>query len=244
MLAFIQDRGQAEVSDVMAGLGLPSSSAYRYVRLLKQAGFLAEVDGMLQPSRRLADRSADRSEHLVDLARPVLIGLRRDSGLNVALTVRVHAAALCLDARYSGSGSVAFRPGQILALYAGASATPLLATAPEPVIRQVLQGKLPRFTAATPDAGTLRRELAVIRRQGFHVSRGWLTPGMSAIGVPVLVAGSCLCALSMVGRDRDLAEPAEPIELLRAAAADIVSQLPSSVSTVWTPPDDEVRHGG
>src|SRR5690606_7308697 len=142
--------------------------------------FLVEVGGRLLPSGRLSDRSAGRPEHLVDVARPVLGRLGARTGHNVALTVRVHTAALCLDTRRVGSGSVAFHPGKVLALYAGASATPLLAMAPPAVQRQVLGARMRRFTAITPDADQLRQELETVRRRGFHVTRGWLTPGMTA----------------------------------------------------------------
>ncbi|MGW0737688.1 IclR family transcriptional regulator [Streptomyces sp. NPDC002851] len=237
ILAFIQDRGQAEVAEIIAGLGIPSSATYRYVRQLKNAGFLAEIDGRLLPSERLTDRPADGSGHLVDLARLVLTDLYRRSGLNVVLAVRVHTAALCLDTRRSGTGSVSFHAGQILSLYAGASAIPLLALAPGAVQRQVLRGRLQRFTAATPGAAALRAELATIRAQGYHVSHGWLAPGMTAVGVPVVVAGSCLCALSLVGRDEEMTDIAAPLELLRDAVGELTARLPQALSSAWIPPD-------
>lgn len=244
ILGFIQDRGQAEVAEVVAGLGIPMSTVYRYVASLKKAGYLAEVDHHLLPSGRLADRSADRPEHLLDLAGPTLNRLRRESGLSVALTVRVHTAALCLDTRRSGSGYVAFRPGEISPLHAGASATPLLAYAPEAVRRQVLAGRPHRFTAATPDADSLPTELETLRRQGYHLTRGWVTPGMSAAGIPVTAGGRCLCALSLVGTDGELADPAEPVRLLGEAAAELGDRLGRGLDTGWAPPDPEADPGG
>lgn len=239
VLAFVQDRGQVDVAEIMTGLDLPSSTAYRYVRLLKDAGFLVEVGGQLAPSGRLADRSVDRSEHLIDLARPVLGRLRKETGLSVALTVRVHNAALCLDTRRSGSGSVAFHPGEVLTLYAGASATPLLAMAPGAVRRKILEARMTRYTAVTPDARSLRTELAGIREHGYHRTRGWLTPGMTAIGVPVLAGGACVCAISLVGPDRELPDVDQPLRVLRSAADDLVARLPSTPQSAWIPPDEE-----
>lgn len=239
ILAFIQDNGQVDAGRIIAGLDIPSSTVYRYVRLLKNAGFVVEVGGQLLPSRRLADPSVAGSQHLVDLARPVLGRLRERSGLGCALTVRVHTAALCLDSWRGGSGSVAYHPGEVLALYAGASATPLLALAPGPVRRQVLGGRLHRFTAATPDAATLRTELAGVRERGYHVSRGWLTPGMTAVGVPVMVAGSCLCALSLIGTDCELADVTGGVELLRRGAGELVARLPPAPSVAWSPPEPD-----
>lgn len=239
ILSFVQDRGWADAAEIIAALDVPSSSTYRYLRLLRKAGYLSEIDGKLMPSARLADRSEDRSGHLIDAARPVLTRLARRSGLNVALTVRVHTAALCLDTRRSGSGSMAFRPGEILTLYSGASATPLLAAAPEIIQRQVLRGGLRRMTAATPDTATLRAELAAAVGRGYHLTRGWLTPGMTAVGMPVTVGGSCLCAVSVSGRDADLAEHAAAAELLRRTVTDLVAALPQSPADAWAPPDPE-----
>ncbi|WP_016905914.1 IclR family transcriptional regulator [Streptomyces xiaopingdaonensis] len=237
VLAFIQDRGQVDVAEIVAHLGLPSSSAYRYVRKLKRAGYVVEVGSRLLPSTRLADRATNDSIHLVDHARPVLGHLRAATGLTAAVSVRVHTAALCPDSRRSGPGSVAFLPGEVHTLYSGASATPLLAMAPRAVQQQVLQEPLHRYTTAAPGLGELRRELAVILRQGYHFSRGWLTPGMSAVGVPLVVGGRCLCALSLVGADHLLADVTEPVRLLQEAADMLAERLQQELPTAWTPPD-------
>ncbi|WP_328328012.1 MULTISPECIES: IclR family transcriptional regulator [unclassified Streptomyces] len=240
VLTFVQDRGQVDVAEIAAGLDIPLSTAYRYVQRLKRSGFLVEVGDRLLPGERLTDRSSDHPDHLVDVARPMLVRLREATGLTAALSVRVHGAALCLASRRSGTGSVAFHPGQVHTLYSGASATPLLAMAPAAVRRQVIEGRLHRYTAATPDAAQLRRELELIRRQGYHVTRGWLTPGMSAVGVPVVVGGRCLCALSLVAADNALADPAVPLRLLpllRQAAGELAARLPRDLPAAWVPPD-------
>ncbi|MER5437536.1 IclR family transcriptional regulator C-terminal domain-containing protein [Streptomyces sp. NPDC002790] len=236
VLTFVQDRGQVVVADIAAGLDIPLSTAYRYAQRLKQSGFLVEVGDRLLPGERLTDRAAGHPDHLVDVARPFLVQLREATGLSSALSVRVHSAALCLDSRRCGVGSVAFHRGEVHTLYSGASATPLLAMAPAAVRRQVLEGRLLRYTAATPDAEQLRTELESIRRQGHHVTRGWLTPGMSAVGVPVMVGGRCLCALSVVAADGALADPAPVLRLLRQAATGLASRLPVDLPASWLPP--------
>jgi DNA-binding IclR family transcriptional regulator len=239
ILTFIQDRGQVEVVGIVEGLGIPPSTVYRYVRMLKTAGFVVDMGGQLLPSVRLADPSASGSRHLVDLARPVLGHLRQRTELSVALTVRVHTAALCLDTWNASSGNVAYHPGEVLALYAGASATTLLAMAPASVQRQVLSGRITQFTAATPGAKGLREELTLIRRQGYHVTRGWLTPGMTAVGVPVLTAGTCLCALSLIGPDSQLRDVSAAVRLLRDAAGELIARLPRAPTVAWSPPEPE-----
>lgn len=239
ILGFVQDGGPVTAADIIAGLYIPSSSAYRHIGLLKRAGYLVEMDGQLLAGDRMADRSTDRRVHLMEFAKPVLNWLRGQSGLTVALTVRAHTAALCLDVRRSGGGAVAYHPGEILALYAGASATPLLAMAPVPVQNQVLRAKIQRFTAATPDKVGLRAELATIRRDGYALSRGWLTPGMTAVGVPVLVDGGCVCALSLVGPDRELSDIEPAVQWLHRGAQEIAQRTTSTDATSWQLPDEE-----
>ncbi|WP_372588053.1 IclR family transcriptional regulator [Mycobacteroides abscessus] len=240
ILTFIQDRGQVDIAEIIEQLCIPSSSTYRYIRVLQQAGFITEIDGKVLSTDRLTDPSSRGSDHLVSIARPILTRLGHESGLNVVLSVRVHTAALCLDARRSGLGSVGFHPGEILALYAGASATPLLAMAPQSVQQQVLSADMHRYTAATPDAATLASELAGVRRRGYHVTHGWLTPGMTSVGVPLIVGGTCLCALSLVGPHRALTDSTAPLTLLNGAIAEIGTRLPRALSTAWTPPDERI----
>ncbi|WP_327657315.1 IclR family transcriptional regulator [Streptomyces sp. NBC_00483] len=236
MLTFVQDRGQVDAAEISAGLDMPLSTVYRYVQRLKHSGFLVQVGDRLLPGERLTDRASDHPDHLVDVARPFLLRLREATGLTSALSVRVHSAALCLDSRRSGPGSVAFHPGEVHTLYSGASATPLLALAPAAVRRQVLEGRLHRYTATTPDVSGLRHELGLIRRQGYHVTRGWLTPGMSAVGVPVVVGGRCLCALSVVAAENRLADPAVALKALRSAAVELAARVPRDLPAAWIPP--------
>jgi DNA-binding IclR family transcriptional regulator len=239
ILGFVQDNGQVTAADIVAGLDIPSSTVYRYLARLERAGYLVEMDGQLLAGDRMADRSTDRRAHLMEFAHPVLNWLRGQSGLTVALTVRAHTAALCLDVRRGRGGVVAYHPGEVLALYAGASATPLLATAPAAVRNQVLRAKIQRFTAATPDKVGLRAELATIRRDGYALSRGWLTPGMTAVGVPVLTDGGCVCALSLVGPDGELADADPAVQWLLRGAREIARRITDSDATSWQLPDEE-----
>lgn len=239
ILGFVQDNGRVTVAEIVAGLGIPSSSVYRYLGRLERAGYLVELDGQLLAGDRMADRSTDRRAHLMEFAQPVLNWLRGQSGLTVALTVRAHTAALCLDVRRGDGGWVAYHPGEVLALYAGASALPLLAMAPVAVRNQVLRAKIQRFTAATPDRAGLRTELDAIRRDGYAVSRGWLTPGMTAVGVPVVVDGGCVCALSLVGPDHALVEADLAVRWLHRGAEEISRRITGSAAPSWRLPDEE-----
>ncbi|MFB7718264.1 MULTISPECIES: IclR family transcriptional regulator [unclassified Nocardia] len=228
ILSFIQDRGSVTAAEVIEATAVPSSSAYRYLRLLRSAGFVSEIDGALIPSARLADRCGHNHAELMRAVRPIAAGLAEQTGLDVALTVRVHCTAVCLDARQSGSATGALRPGAVHSLHAGAGVTPLLAVAPEPIRGQVLRGSLRRFTASTPDSVGLQGELAAAQTRGYHLSHGWLTPGRSAVGMPIMVAGAGVAALSMSGRSGELDDHIGAAILMRQALAEIVVALEKS----------------
>jgi DNA-binding IclR family transcriptional regulator len=240
VLALVQDRGRVSVAQICADLDMPSSTAYRYVRALQAAGFLMEQHGQLLPGGRMAEESTEGRSHLVDVARPVLRDLGARSGLTVALTVRVHSAALCLDTRRAASmrtTSLAYCPGEIRPLYAGASVTPLLAYAPDDVVDRALGAGLRPFTAATPSAEQIRAELPDIRARGFHITEGWINPGLWGIGVPVLTDGRCLCALSLVGPTPQ-ADPEGALVLLSEAVEQLQQRVPASLSSTWLPPHE------
>jgi DNA-binding IclR family transcriptional regulator len=237
ILNFVQNCGQTTMSEIAKGLDLPLSTTYRYVEAMTRRGFLMEINGSIAPSERLADRTTGRSTHLYDLAQPTLSFLRHRTELAAALTVRVHTAALCIDVRRAETGVLAYKPGQVLALYAGASATPLLAMAPRDLQRIVVRDMPRKFTDATPSSGELRAALAQIREDGFHCSRGWLTPGMTAVGVPVMTYGRCCCALSVIGPDQRIGDPNALAEQLKKAASDLANRIVQADGTSWLSPD-------
>ena len=185
------------------------------------------------PSERLAESPEEGRGNLVHLARTRLTQLRDQTGLTSTLTVRVHGSALTLDSRRSAvmrTMRLAYVPGEVRPLFGGASVTPLLAYAPREVIDQSLSGSRP-LTALMPSPEALRAELPAIRARGHHATTGWINPGLTAIGVPVLVDARCVCALSLVG---PVVDPAA-LGPLQAAAAQLSADL-KATAAAWLAP--------
>jgi DNA-binding IclR family transcriptional regulator len=236
ILDLAQQRGRLKALDVARELDLPVSTAYRYLRQLREAGYLVELDGYILPSERFADPEPGHAPaHLARFASPVLARLRQQTNASAVLTVRVRTAALCLDVSLADTRyrRLTLHQGAVRALYAGASVTPLLAFAPSRVIKEVLTGNLKRFTSSTPSRAGLQDELARIRDDGYAFSHGALDPGLAAIGVPVLIDGHCLCALSVVGDERALAVPGPFLAALREAAAELLGRIPRQTAFDW-----------
>lgn len=239
ILTLLQQEGRLRTADIARILDIPVSTAYRYIGVLREAGFAVDVDGYLAPSDKLAE-PAEQSEHLVQYSTPVLRRLRDETSHTAVLAVRVHTAALCLEAAFAHpKHKISFQRGKVRALYAGASALPLLAFAPPAVLREVLDTDFRRYTSSTPNPVEVERDVRQIRTDGYAVSYGHLTPGMVAIGVPVIVDGKCLCSLSLVGEAQSLAEVDALVEVLRGGAAELLARMPSSaIDEAWMQPDE------
>lgn len=204
VLSVVVDRGEARADVVAGDLGVPISTVYRYLKDLRAAGFVAEVDGSYRLGDRLASvsRSTLSRSELRRVARPTLEWLAAASGETALIAVRAHTHALCLDQVESHHGvRMAFRIGEPLPLHAGAASRVLLAYAPDDVVDAVLRD-LSSFTPATPSAENLPRRLAAIRSTGFVTSRGELMPGATAIATPVLDEETCLCSLALAAPER------------------------------------------
>ena len=229
ILDLVQRHSPIKPMEIAEESGLPLSTVYRYLKTLKGSGYLIELDGRLMPSQRLAE-PGEHGNHLVRYAASMLQQLASITQMTSVLTVRVHAAALCLDSvAVHPKHRIAFRPGGVRALHAGASAIPLLAYAPENLLRNVLEGDLRRFTSATPEREGILKAVEHTRREGYVVSEGHLTPGMVGFGVPVLVGGRCMCALSLVGPMKSLTMQDAAIHALRMGARQLADQMPIAV---------------
>src|SRR5699024_4634992 len=157
------------------------STAYRYVAVLRENGYLIEINGYIVPSDRLAERGGE-ADHLVQYSRPVLRRLREITQLTAVLAVRIHSAAVCLDVAFAHpKHRISFQRGKVRPLYAGASALPLLAFAPPATQRSVLDGAMRKYTAQTLTHAELEAALADVRRDGYAVSHGHLTPGAAGV---------------------------------------------------------------
>lgn len=221
VLSVVLDQGQAHADSLATELGIPVSTVYRYLRDLRDAGFVAQFDGAYVPGPRLShgDRGEIAHTTLQRLAHPVLEWLAAAAGETALVLVRSHTHALCLDqVETHHPFRMAFRIGQALPLYAGALSRVLLAYAPPDVVETVARDLDP-VTPATPRRPDLPRRLRAIRERGVATSRGEFVPGTIAIAVPVLVRESCVCSLGVAAPEtRATAEwQRQAKELLQAA---------------------------
>lgn len=201
VLAAVIDNDRSRADSLAEVTGLPLSSVYRYLRVLRDAGFVVEEDAGYSVGARIDAHRAGLSEsRLAEIATPFLRHLAEVAQETAVLTVRHGMHAVCLRQIESAQDiRLAFRVGQLLPLYAGAGQRVLLAQCPDAFVKAVADQGMRTFTPSTPSREELMASIKVIRRAGFAISRGELTPGSVAIAVPVLVEGRAACSLTLAG---------------------------------------------
>src|SRR6188768_2543539 len=233
ILEMLAREGEAGVTEIAAELGVHKSTAFRLLATL-EAHRLVEQDGDRGRYRlgvgnlRLAGATTARLD-LVTEARPVCRQLAADTGETVNITVRSETSALYLDQVASSS---ALQPhnwvGQHIPLHATSNGKVLLAWLPEAELDELL-GNLPALTGATiTTKPRFKRELAVVRDQGYAVAVDELEVGLTAIAAPVRNAhGDVVASLSVSGPTFRLGEPRvkELVPVVQDAADEVSRRL-------------------
>lgn len=152
LMCFSGTRPSWSVAALAAELDLTMSTAYRYVGLLKEEGFL-EVgpDSTYQVAERattLVDAYLATRAGLVDVALPIMTRLRDEIGETVLLARRVGDFAFCIDRVESlESVRLQFDRGQAMSLHAGSMPRLLLSFMPERERRRYLAKARPLVSA-------------------------------------------------------------------------------------------------
>jgi DNA-binding IclR family transcriptional regulator len=231
LLCFDAARPRAAVAELARAAGLPLSSAYRHLALLREQGLVEEEGGgryRVTPRVHALARAADAASPLVAAAQPLLARLAGETGATAVLfrifgDVAVAAAAVepRRPAHLSGVS------GRSFPLHRGAPCKLLLASLPATVRAAVLD----RIERADPAERALRRqreaELALIRRRGYAESFGEVDPGMWAVAAPVMQKRRTIASLWLASPARrlDAQRRAELREATRAAAQELSRKL-------------------
>ena len=234
VITILERRGETSAADIAALTGEPLSSVYRLLQSLTGLGW---VDrgwrrgtyrlglSMLTLGRRLEDRLDIR-----EAALPTLRALLAEIGVTSYLCVRRGPRAVCVE-RLEGRAvqSLAMQLGSSLPLYSGAAPRSLLAFLPVAEQQTVLDeasdvvGDPPR-----PARSVIETDIDQVRRRGYAVSDGDVTPGIAALGAPVFNhRGDLVAAISVSGLRAQVLGDQERrnIELIRAGAQAVSKAL-------------------
>jgi DNA-binding IclR family transcriptional regulator len=220
--------------EIAQATGIPKSTAHRTAVALADVGLLqrsAGGDGFVigdLVGKLAGGGGRGQEQRLLDVAKPIMAGLRDRCGETVGLHVIQHDRRLLLDQAESRHEHrwVYSNVGVPMPLHAGAASKMLLALYPEEEAKRVLRrSALAAFTATTPRASdALVQELRRIRAQGYALSIEEVTPGISSIAVPIATDPSTqpvFATMTITGPSARLSERVLKgmLPALRAAAA-------------------------
>jgi DNA-binding IclR family transcriptional regulator len=229
---FGPDRLSITASELAGEFGVARSTVYRYLQTLTQNGYLEEdPHGGFRLGLRVFElaRLARQSYGLSEVVRPVLSELAQTSGETALLTRRSGSQIVCLEREETRAHHVrlSYERGSVLSLNAGASAFVLLAWEDPDVVSDLLASvPLPKYTQATlTSPREIIEHFAVVRKQGYAVTRGELDPDVIGIAAPIRDGdGAVVAGLSVVAVERRVptARVRELIDQVRKSA-DVVS---------------------
>lgn len=235
LLALISERStRLSMRDVCEALGLPRSTAYRFLSTFVAREFL-EPDheaGFYRPGRRLQQLGSAvlGALDLRGAARPAMQALSVGTAQSVFLMVRVDTDAVCIDKVEGPEGlQLSLRVGGRRPLHCSGIAKVLLAHLPDDELAAFISKSVPRFTPFTIcNAKQLRAELAKTRRQGYAISTQEFLLGARSLGVPIRdFSGRVIAGLGLGGMVDRLPDSRIPtiVRMMKLHAAEISAKL-------------------
>jgi len=221
--------------EISKRLGIPLSTTYKYLDIFIRKEFLSKdmYSKKIFLGRKifkLGNRAAERFS-IVGVAFPYMNSLSQQSREAVILTVIYGMEALCVESIESPRMvSLSVKKGATLPLHAGSSQKILLAYQDESFIDTLIESrglvKLNENTITDPQQ--LKRELELIREQGFAQSDSEVDSGAGAVAAPIFDHDERLAAgLTIVGpTDRILFENRDK---LIGMVTDIAQRISSEI---------------
>jgi DNA-binding IclR family transcriptional regulator len=229
--ALASNDGSHGITALSAKLRLAKSTVYRLLQTLVARGYAVQDagTGRYQLGLKFLELGAIVSDRLsiVAIARPHLQRLMEAANETVQLGVLEGREAVYADKiECARTIRMYSRVGRRSPLHCTSLGKALLAFQPEPTLRTVLQGRLPRYTARTiTSLSALRSELERVRAHGYAVDDEEFEEGLRCAAAPVRDhTGAVVASLGIAGPAARL-NPDRLPELigLVTAAADAVS---------------------
>lgn len=204
LFSFDESHPHLTIQEISERIGLPRSTAYRYVRLLVEKGLLEQSPS--GHTYRLGLRILELSRlirqqlDLTALALPVMREIAAAGHETVLLAAPDRDRVICVEQVESPQNlRISFARGTVFPYHASAPSKALLAFQEAQAVERILSGPLARYTENTvTDPERLRQQLAEIRAQGFCVASGEL--GSAITGNPEPITGIAAPILDPRGR--------------------------------------------
>lgn len=232
-------RSDASLARVAQATGLNQSTAFRILRSLTEERMLYYDEvrrcyhlGVLAFELGLA--TAGKSQ-VQGVFQPIVDEVSRRTRLTTYLMARSDNEAVCLLCT-EGAAVIRAKPievGQRLPLGIGAGSVAILATCDDEEVESLIASHNSNFNLF-PDGqnvvGRIRERVAATRANGFSVSSGSVSLGVSGVGVPVLPQRGLMqlaVSVSAVTDSIDLAEAQKFAAIIKAALTQVQHRPPN-----------------
>jgi IclR family transcriptional regulator, KDG regulon repressor len=200
-----------KLTEIARELGLPKTTAFRYLQTLAFAGFIrhdAEKDRYgVGPRIRMFAEAEKSLWRLRRIAVPEMEAVARTYNETVNLAMSSGFDVVYVEiVRGDRMLRMQARIGEHHPLHSTALGKAILAFLPSAERTAILDSPLGEMTARTiRSSAMLRRQLSEAQRRGYSLEREETEDGISCIGVPILDReGYPLAALSLAAPDRRL----------------------------------------
>lgn len=196
---FEGDRPSLSLGRISRNSRLPKSTAHRVIGMLVELGALERAGEEYRMGPTMFSYGT-RSPQIAlrDTAAPHVRRLAATTGQVVQLAVLRGHEVLYLD-KVGGRGSLTpIGVGDRLGAHMTALGKAMLAFSAADIVHNVLDRPLERRTPATiTDAAAMAAELIAVRDRHVAVDREEVRAGLRCVGVPVLVSGKAIAAISI-----------------------------------------------
>lgn len=193
--AFTEDRLEWTPEELMEELGYTRPTLYRYLKTLRDAGFLTSMPGAgftLGPRVVEMDFLLRKSDALVLNGAPYLKELTKLYPCTALLVRSYGDKILCVDSASSTPNPVSSYPrGRPMPLARGAIARSIMAFLPRRRLLPLIHGIREDLTAVGLGVTDeeIMESLKRVRKAGCAVAHGEVTPGVVGIAAPIFDAG-------------------------------------------------------
>jgi DNA-binding IclR family transcriptional regulator len=205
LVAFTESRPIWTAAELAAHFDMPRSTTYRYLNSLRSYGLIADDEngGLRLGARILAlARVAKSSASIVSAAAPSLKLLSEKFSEVVNLSERIGHEIVPLERlECRHHVRITFMRGEMLPWPATAAAKVLVAFADPSEVEELFRIFTPtKYTSHTISSmGGLKKELAMIRKQGFAASDEERDDGVRGIAAPIFSASMARYCVSVGG---------------------------------------------
>jgi DNA-binding IclR family transcriptional regulator len=196
-----------QLNQIAEGTDINKSTAHRFLCHLESEGYLFR-DGfgnyMIGAKLSRMGSGASFQSTLSKLARPVLENLRKITGETVNLAVLDGTDVLYIDVLETiHTFRLVTRIGSHLPFYSTSLGKAMVAAISEPARLEEILGRI-EFEPTTPrsinNVARLKKQLAIVRRQGYALDDEEAVAGIRCIGAAILEAnGEVVAAVSVSG---------------------------------------------